>query len=359
MDATVVETHVSVVFVVGDHVYKLKKPVVFDFVDQSTRVARAARCHREVEPNRRRAPDVYEDVATIVGGDGEPRDHLVVMKRLPADRRLSTLVTAGDPRVGDAIDEIARVLARFHSRSRHSTTIDEAATRDAVAALWEANAEQLHRFVGSVLDPFDLERTNALARAFLSGREELFELRIADGWICDGHGDLLADDIYVLDDGPRIIDCLEFADRLRFGDVVADLAFLVMDLERLGAPDLGERLVAAYEEASGFAIEPALLHYWVAYRAQVRMLVACLRQEQERDDSPAQADEAADQARALLRRCTGHLEQAMPRLVLVGGLPGTGKSTLARNLGDAPVAGPRGSFVGPEPVPPARGCGSA
>jgi aminoglycoside phosphotransferase family enzyme/predicted kinase len=335
MDASVVETHVSVVFFVGDHVYKLKKPVTFDFVDQSTRVARAALCHREVELNRRLAPDVYEDVATIVGSDGEPMDHLVMMKRLPADRRLSSLVAAHDPAAPEAIDQIAVLLARFHAGSRHSDSIDEAGTLESVLALWDANAEQLHRFAGAVLDPFDLERSNSLARAFVAGRRDLFDRRIAGGWICDGHGDLLADDIYVLDDGPRIIDCLEFADRLRFGDVVADLAFLAMDLERLGAPELADRLVRAYEEESGFDIPPALLHYWVGYRAQIRVLVACLRQEQERADSPEQAAAAADQARNLLQLCIAHLNLAIPRLVLVGGLPGTGKSTVARGVGEA------------------------
>lgn len=329
MDASLIETHVSIVFFVGDRAYKLKKPVRFDFVDQSTRSAREALCHREVELNRRLAPDVYDGVATIVGPDGEPQDHLVVMRRLPADRRLRSLVERGDATVTGAVEETARILARFHRHAERSALIDASATADAVAHLWDANFDQLVVFAGSILDAVALDRARSLASAFVSGRAALFDRRIRDGCICDGHGDLLTDDIYVLDDGPRIIDCLEFADRLRFGDVAADLAFLLMDLERIGADDLATRLLTTYEQEAQAVIPRPLLHLWIAYRAQVRMLVACLRADQEGHDGPT-----GDQARDLLDRCVAHLEQAEVRLVLVGGLPGTGKSTLARALAE-------------------------
>ena len=326
--ASLVETHVSVVFFVGDRAYKLKKPVCFDFVDQSTRVERERLCHREVALNRRLAPDVYEGVADILGPDGEPCDHLVVMKRMPPDRRLSALVAGGDAGVVDAVGAIGRQLADFHAHAERSPEIDRQATRDAVAGLWRANFDQLRPFAGSLVDGARLDRAGRLAEAFLGGRGELFAERIAGGCICDGHGDLLTDDIYVLDDGPRILDCLEFADRLRFGDVVADLAFLVMDLERLGAASLARSLVESYGSASGAAPPVPLLHLYVAYRAQVRAMVACLRADQGGDRAAA-----AEQGRALLELCIEHLEAATVRLVVVGGSPGTGKSTLAAGLG--------------------------
>lgn len=329
MDASLIETHVSIVFFVGDRAYKLKKPVRFDFVDQSTRAAREALCHREVALNRRLAPDVYDGVATIVGPDGEPEDHLVVMRRLPAERRLRVLVEGGDPRAAVAVEQTGRILARFHRDAERSPAIDAGATAEAIAGLWDANFDQLRPFAGSILDAAEVDRARTLVSAFVSGRAALFDRRIRDGCICDGHGDLLTDDIYVLDDGPRIIDCLEFADRLRFGDVAADLAFLLMDLERIGAADLAARLLTTYEHEAQASIPRSLLHLWIAYRAQVRMLVACLRADQEGHDGPT-----ADQARDLLVRCVSHLEQATVRLVLVGGLPGTGKSTLARALAD-------------------------
>ena len=328
MDAAMVETHVSIVFFVGDRAYKLKKPVQFEFVDQSTMERRQALCEREVELNRRLAPDVYEGVATLLGPDGQPADHLVVMRRLPAQCRLSALVSAGDPCCDQAIADAARILATFHAEAARGLHIDAVANRAAVADLWAANFAQLEAFVGPVLDTETFERARALSASFLEGREDLFADRIDGGFICDGHGDLLADDIFVLDDGPRIIDCLEFDDSLRFGDVVADLAFLAMDLERLGAPHLADHLVSAYERESGSPVPRSLLDFWVAYRAQVRAMVASLRWKQDADEA------AADQARVLLQLCVDHLERSAVHLVLIGGSPGTGKSTLAQALGD-------------------------
>jgi hypothetical protein len=161
----------------------------------------------------------------------------------------------------------------------------------------------------------------------------LFAVRVAADQICDGHGDLQANDVYCLDDGPRIIDCLEFDDVLRYGDVAADVAFLVMDLERLGAPTAAERFVHYYEECAGAPLPDSLLHLYVALRAYVRIKVACLRH--------AQGEVLAGrEAAALLALAQAHLDRARIRLVLVGGLPGSGKSTLAAALGtalDAPV----------------------
>jgi predicted kinase len=176
-------------------------------------------------------------------------------------------------------------------------------------------------------------------RRFLDHREVLFEGRATAGEIVDGHGDLQAADVFCLDDGPRILDCIEFSDELRFGDVLADIGFLAMDLERLGAPDLAERLVERWASAAERDDEPVdvpetLLHHYVAYRAHVRAKVACLRWAQERPDDPAR-EAAADEARRLLALCDRHLDAARVRFVLVGGAPGTGKSTVAAGVGAA------------------------
>jgi len=332
MDAALVETHVSVVVFVGDHVYKLKKPVRFPFADLSTREAREAMCHREVELNRRLARDVYEGVIDLVGPDGEVCDHLVAMRRMPDDRRLARLIVERDRRAGPAMDAIARVLARFHDGADRSPEISSAATPDAVLERWRRNDAQMRPFVGSCFERGDLDRVRDLVDRFVEGRHPLFEQRIADGQICDGHGDLLADDVFLLDDGPRILDCIEFDDRLRHVDVIDDLAFLAMDVERLGAPHLAAALVVAYERASGSAAPAGLLDLYVAYRAQVRAMVAALRSSQD-EDAASRATHEAD-ARTLLARCLRHLDSATVRLVVVGGLPGTGKTTVARGIAD-------------------------
>jgi len=172
-----------------------------------------------------------------------------------------------------------------------------------------------------------------LVRRYLSGREALFTQRIAAGRVRDGHGDLQAEDIFCLDDGPRILDCIEFDDGLRHGDVLSDVAFLAMDLERLGAPAAGESFLARYREFAGETYPASLAAHYIAYRAHVRGKVACLRH--------AQGDpEAAAVAEDLLALTGRHLEAGRVVMVLVGGLPGTGKSTLA-----AALAGHRGWSV--------------
>ena len=153
----------------------------------------------------------------------------------------------------------------------------------------------------------------------------LFDERMARGNVRDAHGDLTADDIFCLDDGPRILDCLAFDERLRISDVLADIAFLAMDLERLAGPPASQKLMTYYAEYSNEHHPPSLAHHYVAYRAHVRAKVACLAHQQ---GQPG----AADLARTYHRLCLRHLELAAPRLVLVGGGPGMGKTTLASQL---------------------------
>ena len=317
------ETHVSIVLLSGDRAVKLKKPVRYPFIDLSTRELRELACHREVELNRRLAPDVYLGVADVVGPDGTLCDHLVVMRRMPDARRLSTLVIEHDVPDDDMV-QLARLLAAFHARAETSPTISAAGSRDAMRARWEAGFAEIHPFVGPVLDPDKEAEIEELALRYLAGRELLFESRIADGKIVDGHGDLLADDVFMLSDGPRVLDCLEFDDALRYGDVLADVAFLVMDLERLGAPALASRFLAAYRELSGETHPVSLEHHYVASRAHIRAKVGCLR------GDPA----ATDEVNALLEMTLQHLRRGRIVLTLVGGDPGAGKSTLAAGIAD-------------------------
>jgi aminoglycoside phosphotransferase family enzyme/predicted kinase len=325
--AAITETHISVLISIGDRVYKLKKPVDFGFLNFSDRRRRERACHREVELNRRLAPDVYLGVADVLGVDGEPCDHLVVMRRMPPERRLATLVRDGVP-VDGVLADVARRIAAFHAAASTSEEIAAAGRRDAVQAIWESSFAQLAPFIGPVLDPATCERVAKLVRRYLAGRGQLFDRRIALGAVRDGHGDLQAEDIFCLDDGPRILDCIEFDDELRHGDVVADVAFLAMDLERLGAPGSARSFLARYREFSGETYPQSLAHHYIASRAHVRCKVNCLRH--------GQGDTgAATAARSLLDLAAHHLEAARVRLVLVGGLPGTGKSTMAAALADA------------------------
>ncbi|MFI7680433.1 AAA family ATPase [Actinophytocola sp. NPDC049390] len=320
------ETHIGVVFLVGERVYKLKKPVDLGFLDFGTRARRLAACQREVVLNRRLAPDVYLGIATVSDVDEGPGEPLVVMRRMPEDRRLSTLARAGVPLTGE-ISRLARVLAAFHAAAERGRHVDAEGTVAALSARWEASFAQVDE-VGAEVVPADA-RAEIVQRArdFLAGRAELFASRLAQGRIVDGHGDLLADDIFVLDDGPRVLDCLEFDDRLRRLDGLDDIAFLAMDLERLDRAELGALLLDRYAEYSGDPAPASLRAHYVAYRAFVRVKVACLRH--------AQGDvRAAGEAREYADIALRHLRRGAVRLVLVGGLPGSGKTTIAGRLAD-------------------------
>jgi predicted kinase len=222
---------------------------------------------------------------------------------------------------------IARVLASFHSRAGRSSEIDEAGSPAHLAMLWSTNLAETAAFAGRFLDAPTLDRVGLQALQYLEGRHRLFDLRIGQGRIVDGHGDLLAQDIFCLDDGPRILDCIEFDERFRWGDVLYDTAFLAMDLEHLGRADLAQRFLAAYREFSAETHPASLESWYIAYRALVRAKIACLRAA---GGDPAAASEASE----LLAQASRQLARAEVRLVLVGGLPGTGKTTVAAGVAD-------------------------
>ena len=325
--ASLVETHSAVVFFYGDRAFKVKKAVDLGFLDFRTREAREAVCHREVELNRRLAPDVYLGVADIRDPAGELCDHLIVMRRMPADRRLTNLIVEGQP-VDGHLRRLARLLAVMHAGSESLPAADLAAGADAQRARWLANTDALRALPGGAFDERAIALVDDLAARYIDGRGALFAERIASGRACDGHGDLLADDVFCLDDGPRALDCLEFDDQLRLGDGLADAAFLAMDLERLQRPDLASAFLDDYAEYAGDDWPQSLAHHYIAYRAQVRAKVEAIRAEQGDVD-------ARDRARTLLDLAASHLDSARVRLILVGGDPGTGKSTLALALGAA------------------------
>ncbi len=320
------ETHAGLVLLLGDRAYKLKKPVDFGFLDFRTLQARRQCCTDEVDLNRRLAPDVYLGVGEItdpLGGPGEPA---VVMRRMPEHTRLSSLLRDGAPLDG-VIDRLARMMADFHSRARRGPQIDEQARRDALHRRWQATFDQIRPFHGTVLNTADALEVEHLVHQFLAGRQPLFDDRIRRRRIVDGHGDLLCDDIFCLPDGPRPLDCLEFDEHLRFVDGLDDIAFLAMDLEHLQAPALATQLLDRYTDYAADPAPTSLLHHYIAYRAYVRAKVCCLRHQQGAD----QADEARVYADLALR----HLRAGVVRLILIGGLPGSGKSTVAAAASDA------------------------
>lgn len=321
--AEVRETNTAVVLLMGDRAYKIKKPVDLGFLDFTTVESRRTACEAERELNSRLSPDVYLDVLAVTGTDGSVVDHVLAMRRMPDDRRLSTLIRDGVD-TSDAVRAVARLLAAFHATAERNDVISEVAF-DGLARRWHDNLAETVRFRDDLLPPGVHERIASLVRDYLDGRHALFAERAAKGMAVDGHADLIADDVFWLPDGPRVLDCLEFDSRLRYVDALDDAAFFAMDLEHLGHPELAEQFLRWYIEFSGSPTVPSLEHHYVAYRAYVRAKVACIRHDQ------GDPNGAAD-ARRFALQALHHLDEAAVRFILVGGGPASGKSTLAGSL---------------------------
>lgn len=305
----------------GDLAFKVKKPVRLEFLDFTDRATRRQVCEREVELNRRLAPDVYLGVGSLSSPDG-PDEPAVVMRRLPEERRLTRLVADGAD-LSAEIRAIARLVAAFHARAETSEEIAREGTREALRTRWDANIERAGHTRHRALSPCTLGEVSGLVHRFLDGRADLFADRIDRGAVVDGHGDLTTDDVFCLDDGPRLLDCLEFDDRLRYVDRLDDIAFLAMGLGRLGAATAAELLVDTWSSVIGDPSPPALLHHFIAYRAFVRAEVSAL-----------QGAEHGEDVEAYLATALAHLHAASVKLVIVGGGPASGKSTLSGALAD-------------------------
>jgi uncharacterized protein len=322
-----IETTISTVILAGDRAWKIRKPVAFPFVDQRTVEEQRQLCEREIDLNSRLSPDVYLGVVEVDDPQSGGRRPATLMRRLPDSRRLGALIAAGIDVRGE-VREIARTLAAFHLSANCGPMIAQSGTPEAVAERWHGSLDVVDGFVGSLLDARTVAAVRWLADEFIAGCTPLFRRRMATDKVIDGHGDLLADDIFCLASGPRILDCLEFSDELRYCDALSDVASLAMDCERLGAPQLGHLLLHEYATYTADVFPYSLAHHYIAYRAVVRCEVACLRHEQGDPGS-------ADMARLLLDIADRHCRLARPAMVLVGGPPGAGKSTVAAGLGDA------------------------
>jgi len=342
------QTHISAVFLVGDTVYKIRKPVNLGFVDFSTLVKRKHDCDEEVRLNRRLAPSVYRGVVPIsidegkvrVGGSGEPIEWAVEMVRLPDDATLKMWL-ARDEITPAHIDRIARRVAEFHRSAERGDHVSRYGRFDVVAGNARENFAQTRAHVGVTVRPTVYDRVRELTEKSLSDLKPLIESRAARGVPCDTHGDLHLSHVYLFPNRPPpedlvIIDCIEFAERYRYADPVADIAFLVMDLIYHGRRDLARACADAYFAAAGDEEGRALLPFYVAYRAVVRAKVEGM-QLAEREIPEEQKEFMRWKAPAHWLLALGVLEvpNRRPVLLLIGGLPGTGKSTLARGLAAA------------------------
>lgn len=332
------QTHTSYVLLAGEFAYKVRKPVRFAFIDCSTVIRRRALCHCEIELNRRLSPDVYLEVIAICQRDGrivfsessetgDAVEFAVKMRRLPEERRLDFLIKRGIAAAPD-IRAISNTIRNFHAITPNTHSWDYGAA----ANIWRmtiGNLIEIEQLVPPEPLSKKITQIEAYSRRYIAAHWELLNARAHQGHVHEGHGDLRADAVYLTSNGIRIIDCLEFDERLRYGDLANEVAFLAIDIDRLGRSDLAQQLI---DQFAGDRDAAVLMPFYKSYRATVRAKVELLRSRQ--PDSGVEEKKAAlasaGQLLGLALKCA-----AAPRaLLIVCGASGTGKSTLAAALSE-------------------------
>jgi aminoglycoside phosphotransferase family enzyme/predicted kinase len=333
-------THASWVFLVGDDVWKIKRPVNFGFLDFRTLEARRRCCEDEVRLNRRLAPGVYLGVAPVclspgglaVGGPGPIVDWAVHMRRLPETASAASMLRRGLLRP-ERLAAVAERLAAFLAAARETPALG---AREILRQNVDENFAQVEAFVGDLVERTTFDDVRAFQQGALERQGDRFAERAAGGRIRDGHGDLRLEHVYFLPppDGVVAIDCIEFNDRFRCGDVAGEAAFLAMELEAARRPDLAAGFLARFAEASDDFALYGVIDFYLSYRAWVRGKVAAFVASDAAAEPGLRArkrDEAGRQF-ALARAFSG-VPLDGPFLIAVGGVAGSGKSTLAAALG--------------------------
>ncbi len=334
-----VQTHISYVFLADDLVYKIKKPVDFGFLDFTTLEKRRFYCQREVELNRRLAPEIYLDVVPVVKtnqghlfeAEGTPVEWAVKMKRMPEEGMMGRLIEEG--RLSKPhLDLLVETLVPFYKQAATGPEVNKYGSLEAISFNVEENFTQTKDFVGKALSERRYRHIVSWSRAFMAQKKPLFEERIAQGYIRDGHGDLYSANICFDEPKKRIyvFDCIEFNDRFRCGDVAQDLAFLAMDLDFHRLEGLSRYFIDRYVESAKDQGLYDLLDFYKCYRAYVRGKIGCFTWA-----SPEVPEEVRQ---ANLKQAQRYFDlafryaQGRPLLLVFMGLSGTGKSTLARAL---------------------------
>ena len=272
LGAQIIQTHASWVLLLPEIVYKIKKPVNFGFLDYSTLEKRKEMCHKEVELNRRLCSWIYLGVVPIseINGEWEIEndtnvvEYAVKMRRIPDGALLSNRLDKATP---EDLRKVARVVADFHQKAER---VDEFGKLEVMKFNTDENFEQTKKYVGITISPEDYEYIKQKTNRFYEERAELFEKRIKEGKIRDGHGDIRTEHVAFLPEGVCIFDCIEFNDRFRYGDVLNDMCFLSMELEYFGKEELAKAYEEEYKNYTRDEDFEVMLPFFKCYRAYVR-----------------------------------------------------------------------------------------
>ncbi len=326
-----IETHISHVLLTPLHAYKIKKPLQLPFVDFSSLEARRRYCEEELRLNRRLAPDLYLAVVAVHGsaqaprldGDGPAIEYAVQMRRFPDDALLSERLRRGTLEPAH-LERLAQRLADFHGHAPVAAPDSGYGTSKAIAgAAWRA-LEGIEA-TGHAADCAAVRRWLHVEQARMA---PYWSARLASGRVREAHGDLHLANAIVLGDEVTAFDCIEFDPALRWIDVLADIAFLAMDLMAHGRRDLAFGFVDAYLASSGDYEGLPVLRYYLVYRALVRAQVSLIREAQSKDAGAGTQPSAADYLALAAALAAG----GDARLLVTHGLPGSGKSYVSRQL---------------------------
>lgn len=309
-----VQTHISFVFLAGDFVYKVKKPVNFGFLDFTTLEKRKFFCNREFELNRRLAGDMYLEVVPInrsdnqikIKGEGETIEYAVKMRRIPEDTMMSGLIARNQvDKV--LIDKLAKIIAEFHAKAETGGSINKFGSLEAIKFNWDENFDQTRDFIGRTIDSNQFDVIHHKIQAFMKKNKPLIKTRIDHGRIRDCHGDLHSGNIFVAD-RIYIFDCIEFNERFRYSDVTADIGFLAMDLDFRNKRDLSKYFIDQYVEYSNDRDLLLLLPFYKCYRAYVRGKVVGFQLD-DPNIGASEKDQAKHEARAYFDLATEYASE--------------------------------------------------
>jgi len=286
---SLIQTHISLVIIADEFVYKVKKPVNFGFLDFSTLKKRRYYCHQEIILNRRLSKDIYIGVLpifydgkvyTMGRGKGRIAEYAVKMKRLPDEMLMKSVFLRGELK-GEDLRKIATVLARFHLGARNSASIDTFGEPESFKVNTDENFAQTQKYIETTIQRKDFNAIRRWTTSFYNSNRELFLGRIKAKNIRDCHGDLHMEHICLTEDLP-IFDCIEFNKRFRYSDCVSDIAFLLMDLEYHGGNAFSRLLLDFYKEMAGEEAKvDSLLTFYKVYRAFVRGKVSSFQLDDE------------------------------------------------------------------------------
>jgi len=277
------ETHISLLFLTGNYVYKVKKPVDFGFLDFTSLEKRRFFCEQEVKLNRRLSPNIYLGVERIIkegnrillGGKGEVLEYAVKMKQIPEEFLMDKLLEKKQvtPKM---IETVSEKLVQFYFSAETNDRIKSFARPERLKQDTDENFEQTERYIEVAISREVYEEIKNRTNDFFKTRMEIFNQRITTDRIRDCHGDLRLEHIFWGEE-VSIFDCIEFNERFRYTDVAADIAFLAMDLDYHNREDLSEHLIRAYVGESGDLELMEVLNFYKCYRAYVRGKVESFR----------------------------------------------------------------------------------